>query len=202
MRRLAALAAAAAFATVWIGTPGVAVARPLPSEATQKGLLLTSSQAKTASAYSGEIVTPFPAYCDVTQDGGRDCSLSFQPTTDDLLNNPQSYPFLVAISGFLTTAEAMDHWRQHVSSPQAYSGETIVIMTKTATQVTYVAIPANPAQMHWAYTTIRGRQGILTAGCIANATGPSHTLLAKCSADVAKAQARAVKESRPRTPLG
>jgi len=116
-------------------------------------------------------------------------------------SNSASYPYAVYIAAFPTAPAMTKHWTSHVTVPKPYSGETITIVTKTASLVTWYAIPSDPAQMAWATTSIKGRQGIMSAQCGANTTTPDLTALAECSKKVATALVTKVKKARPKTSL-
>ena len=185
-----------------IGTAGVAQARPLPSETVMKDLVLTVDEMSRASGYPGQLADAGGLSCYDTEDGGRDCSGGAQPATDADWANVAPYPSIVAISGFPSAAAALKHWRTHNQKPTAWNGETITIVAMTKRLVTYTSVPADPAQMGSAWTSIKGRQGIFMASCGAASKSTSLKEVAACSRKVATALAKKVKTHRPRTSLG
>jgi hypothetical protein len=193
-----ALAIAVPLLASLMGGVGAAHARPLPSSAVMQSLLLTKEEMIGASGYKGQLTEAGGASCNDTPGGGRDCAYGVQPADYNL---PDSYPSMVVITGFPTIAGATKHWREHNLKPTAWSGETIAIVTKTARVITFTATPSNPDQMAWAWTSIKGKQGIMMAQCTANRAGADLKALAECSSKVAAALGKKVKAKRPRTPL-
>lgn len=198
-RAIVALTISLPLLAALVSGAGVAQARPLPTEPVMKGLLLTKDEMVKAAGYAGQMTEAGgPASCRDTDDKGRDCVYGVQPAD---YNNPASYPSMVVITGFPTVPAATKHWRDHNLKPTAWSGETITVVAKTARLITYTATPATPEQMAWAWTSIKGRQGIMMAQCTANQAGADLKALADCSRKVAVALDRKVKAKKPRTPL-
>lgn len=191
-------ATALAVALGLLAIPGIAQARPLPTEAVQKAALLTTGEMISSAGYSGTLIAAGAASCYATDDGGRDCMLAAQPGSWD---NPANYPYGNYITALPTMAAANTLWKTHMLAPKPYSGETITIVTKTAKLITWYAAPADASQMAWSFTAIKGKQGIMSANCGANTLTPDYAALAECSAKVAKALAAKVKKVRPTTPL-
>ena len=185
-----------------IGSAGLAQARPLPSETVMKELVLTVAEMSKASGYPGQLIDAGGRSCYDTDDGGRDCSGGAQPATDADWANVAPYPSIVAISGFPTTAAALKHWRDHNLKPASWNGETITIVTKTRRIITYTSVPADPAQLGSAWTSLKGKQGIFMASCGAASQATALKDAAECSRKVATALAKKVKSHRPRTSLG
>lgn len=197
-RAVAVLAIALPLIATLIGGASVAQARPLPAEPVMKSLLLTKDEMVKAAGYKGQMIEAGGSSCNSANDGGRSCVYGVQPAD---LNDPATYPTMVVISGFASVALASKHWRDHNLKPTAWSGETISIVAKTAKVITYTATPADPEQMGWAWTSIKGKQGIMMAQCFANQVGADLKPVAECSRKVAAALDRKVKAKRPRTPL-
>ncbi len=199
MRRRTALIASATLVGGLLVLPNAALAEPLPPEDRMKSLLLTTEEMVKATGYSGTLVSPPDSpSCYDTDDGGRDCMAA--PAPQDF-NNPQNYPYLVYISGFPTVAANNKHFREHVLNPKPFNNETIKIVSKNSRRITYTSVPADPTMMASAWTSIRGKQGLISGACAANTTSPDLKALAECSVKLANAQLKKVKNTRPKTPL-
>ena len=199
MRRgMTALALIVPLSVGLIASGGIAQAKPLPPAAVMQGLLLTTDEMVKATGYAGQLADAGGSSCTDTDEGGRDCSAGAQPADWD---NPAAYPYLVLISGFPTTAASAAHWRNHNLKPQPWNGETITIVATTSKSITYTSVPADPQQMASAWTSIKGKQGIMMAACGANSQAPDLTAVAECSRKLATALMAKVKAKRPKTPL-
>lgn len=199
MRRgIAVVAATVPLAVSLIASGGIAHAKPLPPASVMQGLLLTKDEMVKATGYTGQLADAGGSSCTDTDDGGRDCSAGTQPADWE---NPAAYPYLVVISGFPTTAASAAHWRDHNLKPQPWNGETITIVAKTSKSITYTSVPADAQQMASAWTSIKGRQGIMMAACGANSQAPDLNAVAECSRKLATALTAKVKAKRPKTPL-
>ena len=199
MRRgVAVFAIALPLVASLVGGASVAQARPLPAEPVMKSLLLTKDEMVKAAGYKGQLAEAGGLSCYNTDDGGRDCSYGTQPTNWE---DPAPYPFMVVIAGFPTVAAATKHWRDHNLKPKPWNGETITVIAKTAKSITYTSVPADPQQMASAWTSIKGKQGIMMAACGATSQATDLKAMAECSRKVAVALDKKVKAKRPRTPL-
>lgn len=199
MRRgMTALALIVPLSVGLIASGGIAQAKPLPPAAVMQGLLLTTDEMVKATGYAGQLADAGGSSCTDTDEGGRDCSAGAQPADWD---NPAAYPYLVLISGFPTTAASAAHWRNHNLKPQPWNGETITIVATTSKSITYTSVPADPQQMASAWTSIKGKQGIMMAACGANSQAPDLKAVAECSRKLATALMAKVQAKRPKTPL-
>lgn len=197
-RHVLLLAITAPLAAALIASGGIAHAKPLPAAGVMQTLLLTKEEMVKSTGYAGQLADAGGVSCTDTDDGGRDCSFAAQPAD---WNNPATYPFMVVISGFPTVPLATQHWQNHQLKPQAWNGETITIVATTAKSITYTSVPADPSQMASAWTSVKGKQGIMMAACGANSQTPDLKAVADCSRKLAIALVAKVKAKRPKTPL-
>lgn len=197
-RRITVLAITIPLAAALTVSGGIAQAKPLPAAGVMQALLLTKEEMVKATGYAGQLADAGGSSCTDTDDGGRDCVFGAQPAD---WNNPAAYPYMVVISGFPTTSASAAHWRDHNLKPQPWNGETITIVATTVKSITYTSVPADPQQMASAWTSIKGKQGIMMAACGANSQAPDLKAVADCSRKLATALVAKVKAKRPKTPL-
>ena len=193
------IAAGTALAALGLIMSGAAQASSLPSQDAIIGSLLTVSEMKAATGYASELVSTGPASCAPEPGGALKCSVRAQATNGA---DPAPYPYVVNILAFASANAANTHWTSKTLKPTSFMGEKITIVTRTKTKITYVAVPASTGQMAWAWTSIKGKQGIMSAACSANSSSPNLAELARCSDKAATRLVRKVKAQRPPTQLG
>ena len=201
MRLRVAVTIATLAAALVVSLPGAAQARPVPADDILTVVLPNAAKMKAVAFYNGPLVDSGDGYCYTNTDHGfRGCMRAAYPGD---WNNASPYPSAALVYAFPSIAKAMDHWRNHITKPQADPGTTIGFASGPgSTTYSYIVVPDNPDQMMYAVQAIRGRQGILIGECSANERDTQITLLAVCASRVAKSIADAFKGMSPRSPIG